>query len=100
MQVRPDDIMKIKVKFFATFKEAFGAEEREVEFEDRRSVLDLLNSLCDSVERRQLLFEGCAKLKPYVKVLKNGRHIEYLAGMDTQLVEGDLIAIFPPVAGG
>lgn len=100
MQVRPDDTMKIKVKFFATFKEAFGAEEREVEFEGRRSVLDLLNSLCDSVERRQVLFEGYAKLKPYVKVLKNGRHIEYLDGMDTQLVEGDLIVVFPPVAGG
>ncbi len=62
MQVRSDDIMKIKVKFFATFKEAFGAEEREVEFEGGRSVLDLLNSLCDSVERRQVLFEGYAKL--------------------------------------
>jgi molybdopterin synthase sulfur carrier subunit len=92
--------MKIKVKFFATFIEAFGAEEKEVEFEGRRSVLDLLNSLCDSVECRQVLFEECAKLKPYVKVLKNGRLIEHLDGIDTELVEGDLIALFPPEVGG
>jgi len=96
----PGDAMKVKVKFFATFIEAFGSEEMEVEFEGRRSVLDLLNSLCDSVERRQVLFEGCAKLKPYVKVLKNGRLIEHLDGMDTQLVEGDSIVVFPPVGGG
>jgi len=92
--------MKIKVKFFATLKEAFGIEEREVELYGRRSVLNLLNIICDSAERRQFLFEGSAKLKPYVKVLKNGRLIEHLGGLDTELVEGDFIAVFPPVGGG
>ena len=92
--------MMISVKFFATFSEAFGAEEREVELEDGCSVLDLLDNLCDTSERYAMLFVGHAKLKPYVKILKNGRFIEHLDGLYTQLFDGDSVRIFPPVGGG
>ena len=96
----PGDAMKIKVKFFATFIETFGFEEMEVEFERGCSVLDLINNLCDSVEHRRMFFKERDKLKPYVKVLKNGRFIEHLSGLNTKLVDGDVIAVFPPVGGG
>jgi molybdopterin synthase sulfur carrier subunit len=33
-------------------------------------------------------------------ILKNGRNIHFLSGLDTQLDDGNLIALFPPVAGG
>jgi sulfur-carrier protein len=35
-----------------------------------------------------------------VNILKNGRNIYFLSGLDTPLEYGDVVALFPPVAGG
>ena len=92
--------MKIQVKFFATFKELFEAGVSEIELESGSNIQALLDILCDSPPRRRALFDGSGKLKPYVKILKKGRHIEFLNGLSAPLEEGDVISIFPPVGGG
>jgi molybdopterin synthase sulfur carrier subunit len=33
-------------------------------------------------------------------VLKNGREVLHLDGLDTPLDDGDRVSVFPPVAGG
>jgi molybdopterin converting factor small subunit len=106
--------MKVKVKFFATFREVFGAE-KEIELESGSTIQDLLNVLCDSRRCRQKIFDRSGKLKPYIKILKNGRNIplfedtrielegkriQFLGGIHTELEDGDVVAIFPPVGGG
>jgi molybdopterin converting factor small subunit len=40
------------------------------------------------------------QLGGWVVILINGRNMAIFDGIDTQLNEGDVIAIFPPVAGG
>ncbi len=92
--------MKIKVKFFATFRELFGGEEKEIELESGSNIQDLLNLLCGSSQRRQEIFDNSGKLRPYVTILKNGRNIQFLGGLHTGLEKGDVIMIFPPMAGG
>ena len=92
--------MKVKVKFLAFYRELFGASETEVEMGSPSDLQQLLNLLCDTEERRQKIFEGSGELSPYVLILKNGRHIHNLQGIQTKLEEGDEIAIFPPVGGG
>ena len=37
---------------------------------------------------------------PYVRIMVNGQTINYLAGMETVLKEGDEVIILPPVSGG
>ncbi|HID27596.1 MAG TPA: molybdopterin synthase sulfur carrier subunit, partial [Methanosarcinales archaeon] len=39
-------------------------------------------------------------LRDYVKIMVNGRSIAFLNGINTLLQDGDVVAIFPPVAGG
>lgn len=92
--------MNIKVKFFQTFKELFVGEEKEIGLESGANIQGLLNFLCDSRQRRQKIFGNSGKLRPYVKVLKNGRDIDFLDGVHTELKEGDVVAMFPPVGGG
>jgi len=92
--------MKVKVMFFAPFRELFGANEREIELEGASDVQELLNILCDSDERREKVFDQFGELRPYVMILKNGQPVQILDGVQTKLEEGDEIAIFPPVSGG
>jgi len=92
--------MKVKVVFFAPFRELFGAYESEVELEGTSDVRELLNILCDSEERRQKIFDQFGELRSYVVILKNGQSIQTLGGIQAKLKEGDEIAIFPPVSGG
>lgn len=103
------------MKFFATFREVFGGAEKEIELESGSTIQDLLNVLCDSRRCRQKIFDRSGKLKPYIKILKNGRNIplfedtrielegkriQFLGGIHTELEDGDVVAIFPPVGGG
>jgi molybdopterin synthase sulfur carrier subunit len=91
--------MRIKIKFFSFFRPIFQADEKEVDMEKGTHVQDLLNLLCDSPAKRERMFEGQG-LKPYLAILKNGKHIDSLNGLETKLDDGDLISIFPPAGGG
>jgi molybdopterin synthase sulfur carrier subunit len=92
--------MKIKVKFFATFRELFGAELRELELGSGTDIKELLNILCDSRQCHAAVIDSSGNLRPYIKVFDNGRDIKFLDGMHTELKEGDVVALFPPVGGG
>ena len=93
--------MRIKVKFLATLKELFGGEEKEIEVAAGGSnILDLLNLLCDSPQRRQKIFGHSDKPRTYIQIFKNRRPIQSLDGIHTKLEEGDVIAIVPPMFGG
>jgi molybdopterin converting factor small subunit len=46
------------------------------------------------------MFTAPETLRDFVNIRKNGRNIHFLAGLETPLDNGDVIALFPPVAGG
>lgn len=92
--------MELELKFFATFREATGGKHHTRSYDDDATVGDVLRSL-------EAEFEGLAgelvedgDIRPQLSVLKNGREVLHMAGMDTPLEEGDTLSIFPPVAGG
>lgn len=91
--------MKVKVRSFAGFRHVLGREQM-VELSEGSKVEGLLSVLCSEHKELQAqLFTG-AELKEDVNVLVNGKNIESLQGLKTELSEGDEVAIFPAAIGG
>jgi molybdopterin synthase sulfur carrier subunit len=93
--------MKITLRTFATFREILGARETALDLPPGENIRGLLERLCQNhAGLRERLFDAAGAFKAYNLVLKNGRGIASLSGLDTVIDEGDVIALFPPVAGG
>jgi len=87
------------VLFFANFREIFQAKEKIIQLKEGATIGDLLELICDSKEKRDALFKN-GSIKPFVAVLINGKHIQYLNGLSSKLFDSDKISLFPPVGGG
>ena len=87
---------------FASIRDTIG-RKIEVDFPEGATVKDLLSRLVDRYGeklKRQFFNPKTGKPQPYIKVLLNGRDIDFPNGIDTKLNDGDVLALFPPVAGG
>ena len=92
--------MKVYVKAFATFREVMDSQ-LELDFPTGATIRMLLAELDGRYNGLGvLMFSAPGTLRDFVNILKNGRNIQFLAGLDTPLDDGDVIALFPPVAGG
>jgi len=92
--------ISVQVDFHATIKKVFGEKSTQIALSSPSSVRYLLDQLCTSQERHDNIFDDSNHLRRDVTILKNGRNIVFLDGLDTELTTGDRIAIFPPVVGG
>lgn len=95
--------MPINVRVFATFRDLLGLKELELEVgpEENLKLIDLLERLFQKFGekfRNKMLENG--NIKPQVNIMINGRNIKFLDGLNSSLKDGDIVAIFPPVAGG
>ena len=96
--------MKIRVKGYFNFKKAvrkLGISEIEMA---GGTLIGLFDDLSDRFgeEFTDLIYDARNKrVRDDIRILLNGRHIVHLPkGLDTELKEGDEVALFPPVAGG
>nr|WP_181953594.1 ubiquitin-like small modifier protein 1 [Pyrobaculum arsenaticum] len=93
--------VRVRVKFLATLYDLTGVLKTEVEVPDGITVgrlVDLLNEKFPKL-RAEILDEG-GKLKPMYNILVNGRSVDWLKGLDTELKDGDEVVFIPPAAGG
>ena len=94
------DRITITVKSFATLREVMDAQIR-MDLPKGATIRSLLAELTVRYEGLDdLVFAAPDTLRDFVNILKNGRNVHFLAGLNTPLDEGDLIALFPPAAGG
>ncbi|MDF2608513.1 MAG: MoaD family protein [Bacillales bacterium] len=88
------------VKVFANLREVCGGVSVEV-FPKGNRVEDVLDDLIDQFpEIHNEIFTSEKKLRNFVHVYINGKNIIHLKDLDTEVIESDQIALFPPVAGG
>ncbi len=81
--------MKVRVLYFAQFREAFGKSEETIDLPEGSSARDLLTQRLRSAS-------SLTSLEGRVAVAVNGE----IAKPGTVLSEGDEVVILPPMSGG
>jgi molybdopterin converting factor small subunit len=96
--------MKITVKGYLTLKPIIGGSEDIQVTDDAWTLIDLLAFLASKHGEsfNQAVFDAEKKaLSMYAKILINGRHYTHLPHrLDTELRDGDVVSLFPMMAGG
>lgn len=93
-----EDMATVRVRMFATVREAAGVSEIEL---NASTLLGLLEGLRERFGRRMAAALG-AKGSEHdcVVVLVNGRNTGDVPMDEVPLRDGDEVAVFPPVSGG
>lgn len=81
--------MKVKVLYFAAARERTGVGTEQVELGEPQAVGPFVDELCRRHPR-------LGELRPALRLAVN---LEFV-GDDTALVDGDEVALIPPVSGG
>ncbi len=87
----------VTLKFTGNVHTRVGAYQMDFSFEGTR-LRELLNAVLARHNLRDLLLDESGNLKPYARVLVNGRFSELLQGLDTPVRDGDIIVLIHPYA--
>ncbi len=97
--------MQVSVRFFTSLRELTGKREETLEFPDGETVT--VNRVLKELAERygndfvEYVYDSnSGEVKGFLQFLVNGRSASTLNGLDTELADGDVLAIIPPVGGG
>ena len=98
-------MMQVKVRLFTSLREIIGKKEESITFteEEKVTVETVLKVLSDKYGKpfTEYVFENeTNKPKGFLQFLINGNSTNTLKGLKTELKDGDLLAVLPPVGGG
>ena len=92
--------MKVKVRFFARFRELLGTDII-AEVAERTTLPDLIKQVAQkNIEGHNAIFDEHGHFREYVILMRNARRIDTADAAKNIVADGDDIAVFPPVAGG
>jgi MoaD family protein len=93
------------VRFFTSLRELTGKKEETLKFPNSKAVT--VNTVLKRLAKRYgkgfveyVYVTKSSEVKGFLQFLINGRSASALNGLDTELADGDVLAIIPPVGGG
>jgi molybdopterin synthase sulfur carrier subunit len=97
--------MEIKVRFFTNLREIVGKREETLTIADEtnvtvRLVLTMLSNKFGSPFVEYVYNSRTGQPKSFLQFLVNGTSTTTLNGLETELKDGAVLAILPPVGGG
>ena len=102
--MRSSDRPKITLKFLSTLKTVAKKREITIILNETNEILGkLLLELCEEWDPhvKELIFGiGSNNLNPNILILVNDVEIHLMNGLDTILMDGDVITIIPSIHGG
>ncbi|AGB01868.1 ubiquitin-like small modifier protein 1 [Methanoregula formicica] len=92
--------MSVKVRFFAQFRELLGTDIM-TEPAAGTSLTTLVAEIAKkNREGYEAIFDKQGSFREFVIVMRNGKRVETADAGTTPVMDGDEVAVFPPVAGG
>jgi len=91
----------MRIRTYATLRDLLGVSTIDLALPgpaDIRYVLDRLVEDYPALAGK--LWDAAGNWSGFVTVLRNGRSVEYLQGLETPVQDDDNISLFPPVGGG
>ena len=97
--------MEVKVRFFTSLREIVNKREETITISSTEkatidTVLKTLSQKYGSSFREYVYEKKTGQPKAFLQFLVNGNSTTTLNGLKTELKEGDVLAILPPVGGG
>jgi len=97
--------LNVSVRFFGSLRALIGKKVECVEFKDREEatvekVLKRLSEICGKDFVEYVFDRRTGEIQSHLLLLVNGRSITVLGELETRLIDGDVLAILPPVGGG
>lgn len=89
---------KVNVKYFATFRNITGKKQETIQAYNLKQLINKIRKKHPEIKNKVL--KENKEIREGVMVMINGRNVNYLNGLKTELNKNDRISIFPPVAGG
>ena len=97
-------VMRVLVRFFTSLREMTGKREETLEFSssERVTVNVVLRRLAELYGKGfvDYVYNDNGEVKGFLQFLINGRSASTLNSLETELSDGDVLAIIPPVGGG
>jgi len=96
-------VINVKVKLLGVFRGLFGRSQVSVKIEELMSVRKIIQKLAEPLPlefKRVLIDPELNDPRPNALILVNGKEINILAGLETEVDEGDEIILIPVSHGG
>jgi molybdopterin synthase sulfur carrier subunit len=95
--------MRINVRYFTTLQELAGTRDGGVELGEGSRLTELIETVSLKYGNAALTYLYAMEsgtIDPSIKFLINGVAAKNLRGLETELKDGDVVAIIPPIGGG
>lgn len=99
MRDREGQEMKITIRCYARFRDAFG-DEQEITIPEGSTILDAVRTIAGTGPDAELLIDEMGNIRSYVMIMHRDIRISPMEAESVPLADNDMIILFPPVSGG
>jgi MoaD family protein len=97
--------LQVSVRFFTSLREVTAKKEETLKFPEGEKVT--VNMVLKTLAQRYgnpfveyIYIRKTGEVRSFLQFLINGKSAATMNGMETELADGDVLAILPPVGGG
>jgi len=93
---------KVNIRAYATLGEILGSKNIDTSTTATtvKELIDIISVEYNPKFKERLIDQKTGETRKFYKILVNGRDIDFLDGLKTELKDGDTVAFFPPAGGG